>query len=152
MGLPVRVPCLVLAGLLLATGAQAQTTVSSPAAGGPVRPETQSEWMQAAWTRMARLKSVPPDIANASGSFEVELSLIVRRDGTVVSSRVRKTSGQPALDDHAVRLVMLASPLPPTPPDMDNVLTMTFPVVYDFGPEVWQRKRDSRRQNFASQR
>lgn len=108
--------------------------------------------MRAAWAKMARLKSVPPQPADAAGSYEVEVSLLVRRDGSVVSSRLRKTSGQPALDDHAIRLVMMASPLPPTPDDMGEVLNMTFPVVYDFGPQVWQRKREIRRETFASQR
>lgn len=146
---------LVLAGLLAATSSSLAQGVLSGSVAPPSQasaPATQEEWMRAAWAKMAKLKSVPPALTDATGTYEVEVSILVRRDGSVLSSRLRKTSGQPALDDHAVRLVMMASPLPPTPADMSNVLSMTFPVVYDFGPEVWQRKRDSRRQNFASQR
>lgn len=108
--------------------------------------------MRAAWAKMARLQSVPPQPPEGTGFYEVEVSILVRRDGSVMSARLRRTSGLPALDDHAVRLVMMASPLPPTPADMGDVLNMTFPVVYDFGPEPWQRKRDLRQRRFAAER
>lgn len=149
-----RLLWLVLAGLLAATSASLAQQVRSGSAVPPQAsaPATQEEWMRAAWAKMAQLKSVPPAPTDATGTYEVEVSILVRRDGSVLSARLRKPSGQPALDDHAVRLVMMASPLPPTPNDMSDVLNMTFPVVYDFGPEVWQRKRDMRQRNFASQR
>ncbi len=150
-----RLLWLVLAGLVAATSASVAQPVRSgigSQSAEAAAPANQEEWMRAAWAKMARLKSVPPIPTDATGIYEVQVSILVRRDGSVISSRLKKTSGQPALDEHAVQLVNIASPLPPTPEDMGQVLSMTFPVVYDFGPEVWQRKRDSRRQNFAAQR
>ena len=46
---------------------------------------------------------------------EVVISVGVRRDGSVESSRILRSSGTPLLDEAALRVVQLAQPFPPLP-------------------------------------
>ncbi|CAD7384245.1 MULTISPECIES: energy transducer TonB family protein [Xanthomonas] len=52
---------------------------------------------------------------------KVVISVGVRRDGSVESSRVLVSSGTPALDAAALRVVQLAQPFPPLPRTKDDV-------------------------------
>ncbi|HET6395707.1 MAG TPA: energy transducer TonB [Pseudoxanthomonas sp.] len=52
---------------------------------------------------------------------QVVLSVGVRRDGSVESTRILRSSGTPLLDESALRIVRLAEPFPPLPETADNV-------------------------------
>lgn len=52
---------------------------------------------------------------------QVVISVGVRRDGSVESARVLRSSGIPLLDDTALRVVRLAQPFPPLPRTDDGV-------------------------------
>jgi protein TonB len=54
-------------------------------------------------------------------SGRVVISVGVRRDGSVESSRVLVSSGTPVLDSAALRIVRLAQPFPPLPRTDDNI-------------------------------
>jgi len=45
----------------------------------------------------------------------------VRRDGSVESSRILRSSGTPLLDAAALRVVELAQPFPPLPRTSDDI-------------------------------
>jgi len=52
---------------------------------------------------------------------QVVISVGVRRDGTVESTRILRSSGTPLLDEAAQRMVRLAEPFPPLPDTPDHV-------------------------------
>ncbi len=54
-------------------------------------------------------------------SGRVIITVGIRRDGSVDSSRVLISSGSPLLDAAALRIVQLAQPFPPLPKTQDNV-------------------------------
>ena len=45
----------------------------------------------------------------------------IRRDGSIESARVLRSSGVPLLDDTALRIVRLAAPFPPLPRTQEKV-------------------------------
>ena len=56
------------------------------------------------------------------------LTVSIRADGSVESVAVNRSSGQPVLDAAAVRIVKLASPFAPLPPDIrkdTDILSIT---------------------------
>ncbi|WP_115562635.1 energy transducer TonB family protein [Xanthomonas arboricola] len=63
----------------------------------------------------------PDDARRRRLGGKVVISVGVRRDGSVESSRVLISSGVPALDDAALRVVQLAQPFPPLPRTKDDV-------------------------------
>ncbi|MDR2871578.1 MAG: energy transducer TonB [Xanthomonadaceae bacterium] len=52
---------------------------------------------------------------------QVIISVAVRSDGSVESSRILRSSGTPLLDDSALRIVQLAQPFPALPKTDENV-------------------------------
>jgi len=52
---------------------------------------------------------------------QVVITVGVRRDGSVESSRILRSSGTPLLDEAALRIVALAQPFPPLPESDDGV-------------------------------
>jgi len=52
---------------------------------------------------------------------QVVISVGVRRDGSVESSRILRSSGTPLLDEAALRVVKLAQPFPPLPKTEDEI-------------------------------
>jgi len=52
---------------------------------------------------------------------QVVITVGVRRDGSVESARVLRSSGTPLLDEAALRVVRLAQPYPPLPESKDDV-------------------------------
>ena len=52
---------------------------------------------------------------------QVVVSVGVRRDGTVESTRILRSSGTPLLDEGVLRMVALAEPFPPLPETRDGV-------------------------------
>ena len=79
-------------------------------------PQTVAEWRQAAWTRLAQLSNIPPEVVDKPGTYQAEVTIIVRRDGSVARSELAQSCGKDELDENALRLAHMASPLPPLPP------------------------------------
>lgn len=69
---------------------------------------------------------------------QVMLSVGVRRDGSVESARILRSSGTPLLDESAIRIVHLAEPFPPLPDAGDGVdiLHVTRTWVFKPGGEM----------------
>ena len=69
---------------------------------------------------------------------QVVISVGVRRDGTVESTRILRSSGTPLLDASAERIVRLAEPFPPLPDTNDgvDVLHVTRTWVFKPGGEL----------------
>lgn len=65
---------------------------------------------------------------------QVVISVGVRRDGSVESSRVLRSSGTPVLDQAALRVVQLAQPFPPLPQTQDAVDILQVTRTWSFLP------------------
>ncbi|PPU93145.1 cell envelope integrity protein TolA [Xanthomonas albilineans] len=63
----------------------------------------------------------PDDVRRRQLGGQVVISVGVRRDGSVESSRILRSSGVPMLDAAALRIVRLAQPYPPLPHTHDNI-------------------------------
>ncbi|MDX1653781.1 MAG: TonB family protein [Candidatus Competibacteraceae bacterium] len=64
------------------------------------------------------------------------LAVVVRADGTLQSVRVHRSSGYPALDEAAVRIVRLAAPYAPFPPELRHhydILSITRRWIFEPG-------------------
>ena len=90
----------------------------------------------AAWTdKVERVGTLNfPDAARRLGmEGSPILEVAVRSDGTLGEIIVRKSSGQPALDEAATRILTLASPFDPFPRDLkDNYDTVRFAYEWRF--------------------
>jgi protein TonB len=63
----------------------------------------------------------PDDARRRRLAGKVVISVGVRRDGSVESSQVLRSSGVPVLDDAALRIIALAQPFPPLPKSEDDI-------------------------------
>lgn len=59
-----------------------------------------------------------PEAARGRTYGNLVLTVIIRADGSVVDVEINRPSGQPVLDEAARRIVMLAAPYAPFPPDI----------------------------------
>ena len=77
-----------------------------------------------AWVDRAELVgnlNYPDEARRKRLGGQVVVSVGVRRDGTVESTRVLRSSGTPLLDDAVLHMVRLAEPFPPLPDAKDGV-------------------------------
>lgn len=65
---------------------------------------------------------------------QVVITVGVRRDGSLESARVLRSSGTPLLDDAALRIVQLAQPYPPLPDARDGVDILQVTRTWSFLP------------------
>jgi protein TonB len=65
---------------------------------------------------------------------QVVISVGVRRDGSVESARILRSSGTPLLDEGALRIVQLAAPFPPLPDTSDNIDVLHVTRTWSFLP------------------
>lgn len=72
---------------------------------------------------------------------ELVLTVALRRDGSIESIDVIKSSGQPLLDEAARRIVRLAAPFPPLPPDKSRVDQLYITRTWQFLPGNVLRNR-----------
>jgi protein TonB len=59
-----------------------------------------------------------PDEARGRIYGSLRMTVSIRRDGSLVDSTVDKSSGSPVLDRAARRIIKLAAPFPPFPPEI----------------------------------
>lgn len=90
----------------------------------------------AAWTdKIERLGTLNfPDEARRTGmEGNPVLEVAIRADGSVAEVKVRESSGEPALDEAAERILRLASPFEPFPADLrDHYDTLRFAYEWRF--------------------
>ncbi|HPF72648.1 MAG: energy transducer TonB [Lysobacteraceae bacterium] len=72
---------------------------------------------------------------------EVVMTVEVRRDGTVESVEIIQSSGEPLLDEAAVRIVKLSSPFAPIPENSENVDILNITRTWQFLPGNILRNR-----------
>lgn len=66
---------------------------------------------------------------------QLVITVGVRRDGSVESARILRSSGIPLLDDAALRIVDLAAPFPPLPDNGDGVDVLQVTRTWSFLPD-----------------
>jgi len=91
--------------------------------------QAQSAWIKAMVARLSEHKRYPGNRQAPSGEIRIEFS--IDRDGHLVSTAVKQSSGDPAFDTAAQCMVERSNPLPPPPPSMDpgaKVVRLTLPV------------------------
>lgn len=86
-------------------------------------------WQKALMAHLNRNKRYPSGAARRSA--EVAVAFTLDRLGHVVSSNVKRSSGDRAFDDAALAMMKKADPVPPPPPAIaDDGLTFEVPVVF----------------------
>jgi protein TonB len=81
--------------------------------------------------RLAYHKKYPPELKKKKIQGVVSVRFSINRSGELLSSSIAKSSGNPALDAAALRMVAEASPLPPIPTSIaKESLTLVIPVEY----------------------
>jgi len=79
---------------------------------------------------VARLEARKPDRRHAiKQPVTVALSFVVDRTGHLVSKQVARSSGDPAIDEEAIAVLVRAAPFPPMPAALpDDHLVFTVPL------------------------
>lgn len=76
-----------------------------------------------------------PEAARQRGlSGQVVMSIGIRRNGSVESAQVLVSSGQPILDQAAMRIAKLAQPYPPLPKTADEIDVLNVVRTWNFKP------------------
>ncbi len=102
--------CLAWSGGLAA--APRATSASRPP------PSAIAAWRREVSTKVSRLKIFPRAALGQNGT--VRVSFAIDHQGNVVALRLARSSGLAALDQAALAMVLLASPLPPPPAGADD--------------------------------
>lgn len=144
-------PRLIIAHLLEVTSAEADPVaeVNQAALAHSRTPRERFVAVNAAESRYARYLEAwrrrverlgnrhYPAVARERGlSGRVVLEIVLNADGTVRALEPRRSSGQPLLDEAAIRSVRLASPYAPFPPDLraeTDVLRFLYEWRYESG-------------------
>ena len=92
--------------------ARAPSSGSSSSSAAAVSPS----WVAQVTAHINRYKRYPSDARGASGA--VTVAFTVDRNGRILSRRVSRSSGAPALDAEALAALARAQPLPPFPASM----------------------------------
>jgi protein TonB len=88
-------------------------------------------WQKALMAHLNRAKRYP---VASRRSAEVSIAFTLDRRGHVVSSSVKRSSGQAAFDDAALAMMKRADPVPAPPPALaDEGLSFEVPVVFRAG-------------------
>jgi protein TonB len=100
-------------------------TATAPRAGGGGI----SSWQGQLMGRLQAVRRYPESSRARREEGVVQLNFTMDRAGNVLSARIARSSGYPALDQETLELARRASPLP-SPPDevAGNPLTLTVPV------------------------
>lgn len=78
--------------------------------------------------RLHRYKRYPPAVRRAGKQGVVRLRFSINASGKVISSRISRSSGVPALDAEVRALIRRVSPFPPIPRGMGRRLTLNVPI------------------------
>jgi periplasmic protein TonB len=88
-----------------------------------------ASWERRLVAQLERHKRYPPQAHGKTGEARLEFSM--DRAGKVLASRIVRSSGNEALDQEALALVMRAAPFPPPPAGLpDDRLSFVVPIRY----------------------
>lgn len=72
------------------------------------------------WQRIRNAWVLPEDVLRGKKDLETIIAIRIARDGQIVDIQFEKKSGNPYLDDSALRAIKKANPLPPLPPGFEE--------------------------------
>jgi protein TonB len=112
----------------LATANPRADRVAAPSSSSAFNPSTSpATWKSSVNAHLIRHKGGNPN--GATGT--VVVAFIINRSGSVVSSRLVRSSGDPVLDAKAVSTPRSASPVPAPPPDVaGSTIELSLPIRY----------------------
>jgi periplasmic protein TonB len=100
----------------------------SPGASAAVA-RAQAAWEKALVSHLNRFKRYPARARGSQG--DVAVAFTIDRSGSLVASRVVRSSGSSALDEEALAVLQRASPLPAPPAHLsDSKLDITVPIQF----------------------
>jgi len=92
-------------------------------------PRVEPSWETGLVRHLQQFKRYPGAAQERGEEGIVLLSFSVDRAGRVLTRRVLRSSGYPALDDEVMTMIERAQPLPPFPPSMpEDKLDLTVPI------------------------
>jgi periplasmic protein TonB len=111
---------------------------SAPAIAAPARElaaarssDALPSWQGLLLARLEQFKRYPSAALLHHQQGVADLRFTIDRQGRVLSDRIEKSSGVPALDAETLALVHRAEPLPPPPPDVQgNAIELVVPVQF----------------------
>lgn len=133
----------MIALCLLATAANAQTTPSPATLLDDVDAASIKEherafqlpearrWRADIQAHLARAKQYPSSQIPPGGRARTVVDFRITRDGKVIRTRIRESSGQAAFDEAAVRSIRIADPFPAAPPAF-TLREINFTVPFSF--------------------
>lgn len=110
--------------------AQRADRAAAPSASASLNPSmSPASWRGSLMAHLNRHKRFP---AGAAGIGTVTVAFTIDRSGRVLSARLVRGSGDPALDAEAVSLPRRASPVPAPPPDVGGgAVTLAVPIRFN---------------------
>lgn len=104
---------------------------AKPAPPAPQVSNARPTWEGAVLTALNKAKRYPRSAQRARQQGVPYIRFVMDRNGKVLSSRLERSSGFPALDNEAVALPSRAAPLPMPPEDMNgNTIELVVPVQF----------------------
>ncbi len=79
----------------------------------------------------------PTDSRGQKLAGTLRITVEIAADGSIASSSVEKSSGNPELDAQALRILKLSSPFPPLPPDIKATDSSGMPAQYLVITRTW---------------
>jgi periplasmic protein TonB len=127
------------AAALLTAAPQVLSEKISPVAAAPqqgsLSPNDSSSlprWPSKISTLLERNKRYPKAARERRESGVVQVSLKIDREGRLLSSNVKNSSGHSLLDEEAIAILKRARPFPPVPVKLPGqTISMTVPIRFD---------------------
>jgi colicin import membrane protein len=72
------------------------------------------------WQRIRSVWVLPEEVLRGKKDLETIIAIRIARDGQIIDIQFEKKSGNPYLDESALRAIKKANPLPPLPPSFEG--------------------------------
>ena len=112
--------------------AKQEPAVAAPSPGASASvARAQAAWEKALVSHLNRFKRYPSTARARRNQGDVAVQFTIDRMGSLVASRVVRSSGLPALDDEALAVLQRASPLPAPPRQIGGTtFDLTLPIQF----------------------